>query len=326
MRVLVTGGRGYVGAQTVKALHASGVDIEVLDDGSTGRADVSGWATTVAGDVRDGALVRRTLEAGAFDAVVHLAARTSVAESVLQPGDYWSANYEGTTTLLAQMHDAGPRRLVFASSAAVYGNGGRSCDETAPLRPTHPYGATKASCEEAIGRAVDAGWLSAAVLRYFNVAGADETGELGEEREHETHLIPNLLAAVLEGRPCRIHDAPTGTPDGSCVRDYVHVEDVADANRAALAWVAMHAGCAILNVATGRPTSSLELARALRRVVGVEPSVTLAPPRSGDPSWLVGTTDRARELLGWTPRRSTVERIVRDAWRWRTARERGAAA
>lgn len=327
MRVFVTGGAGYVGSHCVKRLVSAGHHVTVFDDLSAGhRPAVDPQAVFVQGDLADRAALAEYLRPGAFDAVMHFAALLNVGESVAQPLRYYRHNVVNTLNLLETMRDAGIRRLVFSSTCAVYGvPEDLPLTETLPRRPINPYGATKLAVEHMLEYSAGAWGLGSAALRYFNASGAAADGSLGEDHTPEVHLIPLVLQVAL-GQRERIHvyggDYPTR--DGSCVRDYVHVEDLAEAHLLALE--ALEEGRAeAFNVGTGNGTTVLEVIAAARSVTGHEIPAEVAPRRPGDPPELYACSDKIRERLGWTPRYRDIEAIIGTAWTWHRAHPHGYA-
>jgi UDP-glucose 4-epimerase len=324
MRIMVTGGAGYVGCVSVERLVADGHEVTVLDTLVTGHA-----ASVVAGaellriSFGDRPAVAALLMKRGIQAVLHCAARSLVGESVVEPALYYQENVAGGVALLDAMRDAGVDRIVFSSTAAVYGAPDRvPIEESAPLRPVNPYGETKRAFEGALRWYGEGYGLRAVALRYFNVAGASE--RFGEDHDPETHLIPNVLMAVQGGPPLMVMGADYETRDGTCVRDYIHVEDLADAHLAALDATASQApGLEACNLGSGSGFSVLEVLHAAESVVGRPVPHHLGPRRAGDPPTLVATNERARELLGWTPQRGTLEEMIGSAWRWREVHPQG---
>ncbi|MGW6294248.1 UDP-glucose 4-epimerase GalE [Streptomyces sp. NPDC055058] len=309
-KYLVTGGAGYVGSVVAAHLLTAGHEVVVLDDLSTGfRAAVPAGAGFVEGDIRDAA---KWLDAS-YDAVLHFAAFSQVGESVTRPEKYWDNNVGGTMALLGAMREAGVRRLVFSSTAATYGEPDRvPITESAPTRPTNPYGASKLAVDHMIAGEAAAHGLGAVSLRYFNVAGAH--GTHGERHQPETHLIPLVLQVAQGRRPSvSVYGDDYPTPDGTCVRDYIHVADLAEAHLLALdaTTPGEHLVC---NLGNGNGFSVREVIESARRVTGHPIPETAAPRRPGDPAVLVASADTARARLGWTPTRTDLDAIVADAW------------
>jgi UDP-glucose 4-epimerase len=317
VKLLVTGGAGYIGSVTTAELLGAGHDVTVLDDLSTGHRDaVPAGAEFVEGDVTDAA---RVLAAARYDGVLHFAARSLVGESVEAPDGYWRTNVGGSLALLDAIRATSTPRLVFSSTAAVYGDPETvPIREDAPTRPTNPYGATKLAVDHAIASYAAAYGLAAVSLRYFNVAGAH--AGLGERHARETHLIPLVLGAASGERPhVSVFGTDWPTPDGTCVRDYIHVADLARAHALALeaARPGRHEVC---NLGNGTGFSVREVVDVARRVTGRDIPVVDAPRRAGDPAGVVASADRAREFLGWKPLRPGLEDMVADAWEFRRPR------
>jgi UDP-glucose 4-epimerase len=314
MRILVTGGAGYVGSVSAEWLIAAGHEVVILDTLVTGHRDqVPAGATFVEGSVGDRAAVRALLDARGIDAVLHCAARSLVGQSMSDPRLYYHENVVGGIAFLDALHDAGVDRLVFSSTAAVYGAPERTpIAEDDPTGPVNPYGATKLAFEGAMRwYAVDG--LRSIALRYFNVAGASE--RLGERHDPETHLIPNVLRAAETEVPVTLFGADYPTPDGTPVRDYIHVVDLAVAHLAALERTAlMPPGHEVCNLGTGTGFSVREVLAAASEVVGRPIAHAFGPRRAGDPPVLVASNGRAREQLGWEPERSTLPEMIGSAW------------
>ena len=326
MRILVTGGAGYVGSVSVEALVAHGHDVVALDNFATaGRgADLTG-AELVERSYGDRDGVRRLLQERGIEAVLHCAARSLVPESVREPALYYTENVGGGIALLEAMRLAGVERLVISSTASVYGEPDAvPIPEDAPLRPINPYGETKRALETAAGWYARAYGLRPISLRYFNVAGASARN--GERHDPETHVIPNLLTAVERGEPFTLTGVDYPTPDGTTIRDYIHVVDLAEAHRLALEATGSRAaadGLLALNLGSGRGFGVREVIAAAERVVGRSIDVIEGPRRGGDPPSLIAKIDRVREELGWAPERSTMAEMVGSAWAER--RRRGMA-
>jgi UDP-glucose 4-epimerase len=320
MRVLVTGGAGYIGSHMVQVLAERGDEVTVLDDLSTGHADAVLGGELVRGDISDTAGTARLLSGRKIDAVIHFAACSLVAESVADPLKYYTRNVAGTAALLQAMRHAGVQKIVFSSTAATYGNPVRTpIDEAHPTQPVNPYGASKLAVERMLADCSAAYGLRAASLRYFNAAGADPKGRLGERHNPETHLIPLVLQAAAGRRPSiSVYGNDYPTRDGTCVRDYIHVLDLCDAHLRALEWL-KDGGCDVFNLGNGDGATVLEVIDAARRVTGRPIAVVQAPRRPGDPPSLVADATKARRILGWEPKHKDVEGIVRDAWRWEQA-------
>jgi UDP-glucose 4-epimerase len=325
MRVLVTGGAGYVGSHAVRALCAAAHEVTVLDDLSSGHAAaVLPPARLVVGDLADRELLEAVLSRQPFDAVMHFAARIEVGESVVDPLKYYDSIAANTVGLLRAMQAAGVQRFVFSSSAAVYGVPESSpiC-ETIPRRPASPYARAKNVVEWMLEDSAAAWGLGFAALRYFNAAGASADGRLGEDHEPETHLIPNVLRVALGRAACvRVFGTDYDTPDGTCVRDYVHVEDLADAHVRALE--ALSPGkVRACNCGTGRGASVREVIETARSITGHPIPAEDHPRRSGDVPVLVADATRLRDELGWSPSRPSLREIVASAYAWHRAHPNG---
>ena len=322
MRVLVTGGAGYIGSVTARALSERGHEVEILDDFSTGhRAALLPGARLHEGSLLDADFLAAVF-ARSFDAVLHFAAFSLVGESVEHPRRYYRNNVTGSALLLDALVAAGTPRFIFSSSAAVYGEPDADLlEEDALTVPVNPYGRTKLAMEGLLGAAAEMGGLSAVALRYFNACGA--VGELGEDHTPETHLIPCLLRSLLEpGRSFAIYGDDYPTPDGTCIRDYIHVADLAEAHVLALEWTDAP-GLSVMNLGTETGCSVREIVETAARVTGRDLDPPVAPRRPGDPSRLVAGARTARERLGWAPVRSDVETILTDAWKWHLAHPHG---
>ena len=313
MKVLVTGGAGYIGSHMVKVLAASGAEVWVIDDLSTGHADAVRGAQLVRGDIADIPNTANLLKKRRIEAVVHFAGASLVAESVANPAKYQARNVDASLALLEAMRHAGVTRIVFSSSAAVYGDPQRvPIDETHPTQPVNPYGASKLAVERKLTECGAAYGLRAVSLRYFNAAGADDG--LGERHDPETHLIPRILKAALQKTAISIYGTDYPTRDGTCVRDYVHVADLCTAHLLALERLEQGHEC--FNLGNGEGFTVMEVVEAARRATGRRIEIQLSARRAGDPAALVADATKARRVLGWQPRRSTLERIVADAWQF----------
>jgi UDP-glucose-4-epimerase GalE len=322
--VLVTGGAGYVGSHTAKALRRAGHPVVVFDDLSAGHRAAALGAPLVEGDIGDVDAVRRALRASGAGAVLHFAARLAPAESVRDPLGYYRVNVTGTLATLEAMAAEGCTRFVLSSTCAVYGEPVETpIREDHPTAPVNAYGQTKLAVEHALPHLERAHGIRAIRLRYFNAAGADPDGELGEDHAPEIHLIPRAIEAARGGPPLEVFGDDYPTPDGTCLRDYVHVSDLADAHVRALAHLARGGASTAYNLGTERPSSVLEVLGAVERVSGLPVPRRVGPRRPGDPAVLFASARKAREELGWVPARAGIDAIVGDAWRWHLAHPDG---
>jgi UDP-glucose 4-epimerase len=323
MRVLVTGGAGYIGSVVAEELLEDGHEVVVYDNLSKGdRASVQPGAKFVHADLLDGERLRRTLGEERIEAVIHMAADSLVGESVLHPAKYYQSNVVAGLTLLDAMRDQGVRRLVFSSTAAVYGEPAKQpIEETDPTNPTNPYGETKLALEHALSWYEKAYDLHYASLRYFNAAGASE--RCGEAHEPETHLIPAVLQAATGRRSfVEIYGDDYPTRDGTCVRDYIHVLDLARAH--ILALNILDERSAVYNLGCGGDGYSVrEVIDVAREVTARDIPVRLSPRRAGDPAVLIASSARIKRELGWMPERQDLRTIIASAWKWMQSHPRG---
>jgi UDP-glucose 4-epimerase len=312
-RILVTGGAGYIGSITTRHLLDRGYDVVVVDDLSRGhRQSVPPERLRVV-SLQNATELAPHL--AGVDAVIHFAGYIAVGESTREPEVYFSNNVGGTLALFAAMADAGVRRMVFSSTAAVYGNPQKTpIPEDEPFAPVSPYGESKTTVERMLHQLDLYRGLRSVALRYFNACGAEPSAGLGEEHEPETHLIPLLLRAIKNSQPIQIFGTDYPTPDGTCVRDYIHVSDLAEAHLAALEHLMNGGGSDAFNVGTGSGYSVMEVLRAVEEVTGHQVPYTIAPRREGDAAELVADSTKLRKTLGWQPRRSDLRDIVKDAW------------
>lgn len=316
-RVLVTGGAGYVGAHACLRLHEAGYEPVVMDNLSNGHASFVQWGPLEQGDIRDGARLAEVFRRYQPAAVMHFAARIEVGESMTNPSIYYDVNVGGSASVIEAALDAGVKNLVFSSTCATYGNNSdESIDEGHPQHPQNPYGRSKLMVEQILSDVGDRQGLSFTVLRYFNAAGADPQGRIGERHDPETHAVPLLIQTALGQRPTfSIYGHDYETRDGTAVRDYVHVLDLADAHVAAMERLLAGGKSDSFNLGTGRGTSVFELIEAVKKTSGRDFPLEWAPRRPGDAAALVANGAKAREVLGWCPRLS-LDDIVADAWRW----------
>lgn len=324
MRVLVTGGAGYIGSVVCERLLAEGHEGVVLDDLSTGhREAVPAEMELLEVDLRDRKALFAGLKGRSFDAVMHLAASSLVGESMTDPGKYFENNVGGGVNLLEAALAAGADRFVLSSTAATYGEPEKvPITEEEPTTPTNPYGESKLQFERILAWYEQLRGLKWVALRYFNAAGASATR--GEDRDHETHLIPLVLKAAATGGQVKMFGDDYPTPDGTCVRDYIHILDLADAHVCAMG--AMERGVTgIFNLGNGEGFSVKEVVAVAEKVVGKRINAVTAPRRAGDPATLIASSGKARSVLGWKPERGDLEGIVRSAWDWHQAHPNGYA-
>ncbi|HID00066.1 MAG TPA: UDP-glucose 4-epimerase GalE [Piscirickettsiaceae bacterium] len=324
--ILVTGGAGYIGSHMAKWLHQAGYPVVVFDNLSTGKRSLARYGEWMEGDLNNPDDLTHCFERFPIRAVIHFAARSLVGESVRMPLLYYQNNVAGTLNLLHAMADAGVKHIIFSSTAAVYGNPQQlPIPETHPKQPINPYGRSKWMMEQLIEDAVSAMGLHAVSLRYFNAAGADPAGELGECHDPETHLIPLVLKAALGKRSAiTIFGQDYPTPDGTPVRDYIHVWDLVAAHELALqALLAGELqGYQVFNLGTGKGYSVKEVIHTAQRLLeseGVSIPVQTGARRVGDPPVLVAKADQVQQVLGWMPRLSDLETMIQHAWCWEKA-------
>ena len=321
MKVLVVGGAGYVGSHACLALSDAGHEVCVFDDLSTGHQRAVQWGSLIHGSLMDKAAIDAAIVTARPDAVMHFAARSLVGESMTDPYAYYQANVAGTLNLLDAMRRHAVDRLVFSSTAAIFGE--PVCtpiDEDHPKQPVNPYGRSKLMIEWILEDAARAYGLNAVALRYFNAAGADPKTRIGESHDPETHLIPRLLRrAAGEALDVGILGDRHATPDGTCVRDYIHVMDLAGAHLKAAELTARRCGFRAFNLGTGSGFSVKDVVNATEALIGRSLGLPIHPARAGDPSILVAANERARHELGWVVQRSKLDQILGDAWQWHRA-------
>ena len=322
--VLVTGGAGYIGSHTMKALRQAGYRAVAYDNLSAGHREALLGAPLIQGDITDTNAVRQAIHETGASAVVHFAAWLDVAESVGNPAGYYRNNVIGALATLEAMVAEGCRRFVFSSTCAVYGEPRETpLAETHSTAPINAYGQTKLAVEHALPHFERAYGIQSIRLRYFNAAGADPDGEIGEDHSPEIHAIPRAIDAAFFGTTFQIFGEDYPTPDGTCLRDYVHVSDLADAHVRALGRLEGGGGSGVYNVGTERPSSVRDVIAAVERATGRRVPVRSAPRRAGDPAVLYASATRIREELGWRPQRADLDTIVADAWRWHSTHPRG---
>jgi len=324
-RVLVTGGAGYIGSHAVRALADEGHTVVVLDDLSAGHpAAVPEGVPLIELSTHDRQGVATALRAHRIDAVMHFAAWLVVPDSVRDPLGYYENNVVGSLSLIGAMLDAGVRRFVFSSTCAVYGEPATvPIVETIETRPINAYGETKLAIERALGHVERAHGLQWIALRYFNAAGAHSDGTIGEDHSPEIHIIPRAIQAATGGEPLQLFGEDYPTPDGTCLRDYIHVCDLADAHVLALRVLGAGHRSGAYNAGTGQPHSVKQVIETVARVVGAPVAWTAAGRRPGDPAVLYASSDRLQRELGWQPKYTDLEHIVEHAWRWHRAHPHG---
>lgn len=326
MSVLVAGGAGYIGSHVVRALVERGEDVVVVDSLKTGhREAIAPEARFYEGDIRDPEFLDSVFEKEDIESVIHFAASSLVGVSMKEPLEYYDNNLFGTLRLLQAMDRAGCGRIVFSSTAATYGE-----PESVPIReddrtqPTNPYGETKLTMEKLFFWDSQAGGPKYVSLRYFNACGAAEDGSIGEDHHPETHLIPLILQVPLGKREkISVFGDDYPTKDGTCIRDYIHVEDLADAHLLALDYLRDGNESDIFNLGSGEGFSVLEMIDSARDVTGHDIPIEIAPRRAGDPAVLIASSEKARKVLGWKPKKDDIRVIIEDAWRWHSGHPEG---
>jgi UDP-glucose-4-epimerase GalE len=326
MSVLVTGGAGYIGSHTVKALRATGADVVIFDNLCAGHraAAKAAHAPLEEGDIRDSGRVREVMQAHEVTAVMHFAAWLSVGDSVKDPVSYYENNVGGTLAVLRAAADCGVEHFIFSSTAATFGNPVETpITETHPQRPINPYGETKLAVERALPHFETAYGIKSVVLRYFNASGADPEGVLGEDHHPEQHLIPRAIDAALGRDTFAIFGLDYPTPDGTCLRDYVHVSDLASAHILALESLRAGGPSASYNLGNGKALSVRDVLESIERVTGLKVPAGDGPRRPGDPAVLYASSDRIKRELGWKPHYEDIDVIVETAFRWREKHAKG---
>jgi UDP-glucose-4-epimerase GalE len=322
--VLVTGGAGYIGSHACKALHRAGYRVVAFDNLLAGHRAAVKFGELVEGDIADTAAVRAALRRHEISAVMHFAALLDVGESVREPAKYYRNNVIGALSVLEAMAAESVAQFVFSSTCATYGEPGEApIAETHPQHPINSYGESKLAIERALPHFETAYGMRFVALRYFNASGADPEGEIGEDHSPEIHLIPRAIEAALGGRGLQVFGDDYPTPDGTCLRDYVHVSDLADAHVKALEAIVDVRKSAVYNLGTGRPHSVREVIGAVERATACPVRWTVAPRRPGDPAVLYASPHKAQAELHWTPRFADIETIVRTAWNWHRAHPHG---
>lgn len=318
MKILVSGGAGFIGSHVAKAIHLAGHEPVVFDNLSAGHEWAVQWGPLVSGDLMDRTSIESALVSHQIDAVVQLAGSINVGESMQNPGKYFRNNFSISLNLLEAMDAVGVKKIVFSSTAAVYGIPDESpITEDAPKRPINPYGEAKWFVERLLDWYTQARGFQCLALRYFNAAGADREGQLGEMHSPETHLIPLVIYGAMGKRPpVKVFGTDYPTPDGTAVRDYIHVSDLGNAHALGLNYLASGGASTAVNLGTGVGVSVLDVLRAVELVSGKPVPHEIFGRRAGDPPHLVAKSDLARQVLGWTPQFSDIETIAKDAWKW----------
>jgi UDP-glucose-4-epimerase GalE len=323
-RVLVTGGAGYIGSHAAKALKRDGYEVVVYDNFLAGHREAVRYGELVEGDVTDVSAVRDALRRYRISAVMHFAALLDVGASVRDPVSYYRTNVGGALSVLEAMVSESVGFFVFSSTCAIYGEPKETpLAETHPQNPINSYGETKLAVERALPHFERAYGTRSVALRYFNAAGADPDGEIGEDHSPEIHLIPRAIEAASGGPGLQLFGDDYPTPDGTCLRDYIHVSDLADAHVKALEAIVETGKTTAYNLGTGRPHSVKEVITAVERVMGRKVPWTLGPRRAGDPAILYAAPQKAQDELHWTPRFMDIEPIVRTAWAWHQSHPHG---
>ncbi|MBQ4066483.1 MAG: UDP-glucose 4-epimerase GalE [Clostridia bacterium] len=318
MAILVCGGAGYIGSHTNKELNVRGYETVVFDNLVYGHREAVKWGEFVHGDLANIEDIEKAFEGRRIDAVIHFAAFAYVGESVKEPEKYYFNNVSNTLNLLSVMRKHGCDKIIFSSTCATYGEPEKTpITEDMPQNPINPYGATMLMVERILKDYRAAYGINFAVLRYFNAAGCDPEGEIGESHTPETHIIPLVLDAASGKREdIKVFGTDFPTHDGSCIRDYIHVTDLADAHIKALEYLNCGGESDFFNLGNAKGTSVLEVVDAVKRVTGKSFKVTLADRREGDPAILVGSAEKAAEILGWVPQYGDIDTIVSHAWNW----------
>lgn len=319
MNILVCGGAGYIGAHMCMQLAASGHSVTVFDNLSTGHAEAVRWGELIEGDLLVKDDLKRAFKQRTYSAVMHFSAKSLVGESMLHPELYYYNNVSGTLNLLDAMVQHDVKTLIFSSSASVYGTPAYSpIDEQHPKVPINPYGRSKLMVETMLSDFDAAFGLRSVSLRYFNAAGADPGAVIGEDHATETHLIPNVLRSVLQPStyPLKIFGNNYDTPDGTCIRDYIHIVDLCDAHMKALDYLKQGGKTEAFNLGNGKGFSVLDVINAAQRVTGQDINYSIQARRPGDPAVLVASATKAKDILGWAPEYTELNKIIETAWRW----------
>jgi UDP-glucose-4-epimerase GalE len=315
-KILITGGAGYIGSHCVKKLFDSGFDCIVYDNLSRGHAEHVNWTPLIIGDVRDDKKLEILFKTHKFDAILHFAALAYVPESVKYPSMYWDNNFNGTNTLLNKALEWGINKVIFSSTCAVYGTPKLlPINEMSELLPINPYGMSKLACEKLIEGLYSTNNLKSVIFRYFNASGANHRDGLGEWHDPETHLIPSLIEAAIEKKPMKIFGSDFETRDGSGVRDYIHVEDIAKAHVLGLKFLLSGGENNVFNLGSSKGYSVLEIIKLVQKITGSSLDYELCDRRPGDPAELFASSSKAQSLLKWSPR-FMIEEIINDSYLW----------
>ncbi|KJB84559.1 UDP-glucose 4-epimerase, partial [Paenibacillus sp. E194] len=325
MAVLVTGGAGYIGSHTVAELLARGEEVVIVDSLETGHKDAVLGGTLHIGDIRDSAFLDSVFAQHSIDAVIHFAAYSLVGESMSNPAKYYDNNVHGTLVLLEAMRKHQVSRIVFSSTAATYGEPERTpIEETEATNPTNVYGETKLTMERMMRWFDQAHDIRFVSLRYFNAAGAHENGKIGEDHRPETHLIPLVLQTALgQRKEMKVFGNDYPTADGTCIRDYIHVSDLADAHVLAVEYLRGGGQSDVFNLGSGNGFSVLEVIQTAERVTGRSVPTVVEERRAGDPAVLIASANKAKSVLGWNPKRDDLNVLIDSAWKWHQARPHG---
>ncbi|EJW17146.1 UDP-glucose 4-epimerase GalE [Paenibacillus alvei] len=325
MAVLVTGGAGYIGSHTVAELLARGEEVVIVDSLETGHQEAVLGGTLHIGDIRDSAFLDSVFAQHSIDAVIHFAAYSLVGESMSNPAKYYDNNVHGTLVLLEAMRKHHVSRIVFSSTAATYGEPERTpIQETEATNPTNVYGETKLTMERMMRWFDQSHEIRYVSLRYFNAAGAHENGKIGEDHRPETHLIPLVLQTALgQRKEMKVFGSDYPTPDGTCIRDYIHVSDLADAHVMAVEYLRGGGRSDVFNLGSGNGFSVLEVIQTAERVTGRSIPTVTEERRAGDPAVLIASADKAKSVLGWSPKRDDLNVLIQSAWNWHQARPTG---
>lgn len=325
MAILVTGGAGYIGSHTVAALLEQGREVVVIDNLQTGHREALLGGKLYEGDLRDKLLLAKLFAENEIEAVIHFAANSLVGESMKDPVKYFDNNVYGTLCLLDAMDQANVRKIVFSSTAATYGEPEKvPIEERDPTRPTNVYGETKLTMERMMAWFDQVLGIKYVSLRYFNAAGAHESGKIGEDHRPESHLIPLIIQAALGQRPSiQVFGDDYNTGDGTCIRDYIHVSDLADAHLRAVDHLLNGGESDVFNLGNGQGFSVKEVIETVKQVTGRDFPVVISPRRAGDPAVLIASSDKARRVLGWNPTRNKLSSIIESAWQWHNSHPNG---